>query len=255
MSTPSAEAQVQVLRPAIFGEIAPIAAGVSTRHGGVSDPPYDTLNLGVHGDDDVAYVEENRRRFCTALGVEPNQLVTAGQVHGSTVRVVDAPGHVPSCDGLVTTTPNLLLAIATADCAPVLLAEPERGVVAACHAGWRGVVQGIARRTVETMLEKGAKVDATRAYVGPCLSLDAFEVGPDVAAEFDEEVVHRRDEWSRPHVDLKETVQRQLQDAGLSPGAIEVSDRCTLRETDDFFSHRASGGTTGRLFGAIVRRT
>ena len=243
-----------VLRPRIFADVPSVTAGVSTRHGGVSGPPYDTLNLGRHVGDDPSCVEENRRRFCASLDTDPAWLATAGQVHGSTVRVIDAPRHEPFCDGLVTTTPGLLLAIATADCAAVLLADPVNRVAAACHAGWRGAVARIAADTVTTMTDCGADPAQIRAHVSPCISLDAFEVGPEVAARFDEAVVHRRDDWPRPHVDLKAALRRQLADAGVTPDAIEVSERGTAQETDDFFSHSASGGTTGRMFGAVVLR-
>ena len=231
-----------------------VTAGIGTRRGGVSGAPYDTLNVGRHVGDDPASVEENRRRFCAALDTDPAWLVTAGQVHGATVRVVEAPRHEPFCDGLVTTTSRLLLAIATADCAPVLLSDPVAGVIGACHAGWRGAVAGIAARTVQTMVERGARPSSLRAHVGPCLSREAFEVGPEVAAQFDAAVVHRREAWPRPHVDLKAAVRRQLSDAGLADDHIEASAHCTLQEDDTFFSHRASGGTTGRMFGAIVLR-
>jgi YfiH family protein len=155
---------------------------------------------------------------------------------------------------VVTTTPRLLLAIATADCAPVLLADPAAEVVGACHAGWRGAVAGIAARTVQTMVEHGARPSSLRAHVGPCLSREAFEVGPEVAGQFDAAVVHRREAWPKPHVDLKDALRRQLCAAGLTDDHIEMSGHCTLQEDDTFFSHRASGGTTGRMFGAIVLR-
>lgn len=249
------QTRAPVLRPRIFADVPSVTGGVSTRHGGVSGPPYDTLNLGRHVDDDPSCVEENRRRFCAALDTDPAWLATAGQVHGSTVRVIDAPRHEPFCDGIVTTTPKVLLAIATADCAAVLLADPENQVAGACHAGWRGAAARIVPDTVETMETLGATPDTLRAFVGPCISREAFEVGPEVAARFDDAVVHRRDEWPRPHVDLTAALQRQLEEAGLSPDAVEVSDRCTASETDTFFSHRASGGTTGRMFGAVVLRS
>ena len=247
------QTRAPVLRPRIFAEVPSVTAGVSTRHGGVSGPPYASLNLGRHVGDDPSCVEENRRRFCAALDADPAWLATAGQVHSATVRVIDAPRHEPFCDGLVTTTPELLLAIATADCAAVLLADPEHQVAGACHAGWRGAVAGITGTTVDRMVDQGASRDTIRAFVGPCISRAAFEVGPEVAARFDEAVVHRG-EGSRPHVDLKAALRRQLIEAGLPEAAIEVSDRCTATETDTFFSHRASDGTTGRMFGALVLR-
>jgi len=243
-----------VLRPRIFADVPSVTAGVSTRHGGVSGPPYDTLNLGRHVGDDPSCVEENRRRFCAALDTDPAWLATAGQVHGSTVRIIDAPRHEPFCDGLVTTTEGLLLAIATADCAAVLLADPVNGVAAACHAGWRGAVAEIAADTVAIMTDCGADPAEIRAHVGPCISREAFEVGPEVAARFDDAFVHERDDWPRPHVDLKAALRRQLAEAGVPTDAIELADRGTVQDTDDFFSHRASGGTTGRMFGAVVLR-
>ena len=227
---------------------------MSTRHGGVSGPPYDTLNLGRHVGDAASSVEENRRRFCAALDTDPAWLATAGQVHGSTVRVIDAPRHEPFCDGLVTTTPGLLLAIAVADCAAVLLADPDHGVVGACHAGWRGTVRRVAADTVATMSEHGAVPDQIRAYVSPCLSQEAFEVGPEVAEQFEEAVVTHPEDADRPHVDLKAALRHQLKGAGVPGDAIERSGHCTLQETDDFFSYRAADGSTGRMFGAIALR-
>lgn len=248
------QTRAPVLRPRVFADVPSVTAGVSTRHGGVSGPPYDTLNVGRHVGDDPSCVEENRRRFCAALDVDPAWLTTAGQVHGSTVRVVDAPRHEPFCDGLVTDTPGLLLAIATADCAAVLLADPVNQVAGACHAGWRGTVARIVPDTVTTMERLGAAPGRIHAHVGPCISRDAFEVGPEVAAHFEDAVVYECDQWPRPHVDLKAVLRRQLKEAGLAAQAIEISERCTVSETDTFFSHRASGGTTGRMFGAIVLR-
>jgi len=243
-----------LLRPRIFGDVPSVTAGMSTRHGGVSGPPYDTLNLGRHVGDAASSVEENRRRFCASMDTDPAWLATAGQVHGSTVRVIDAPRHEPFCDGLVTTTPGLLLAIAVADCAAVLLADPEHGVAGACHAGWRGAVRDIVADTVEKMTEHGAVPDQIRAYVSPCLSQEAFEVGPEVAAQFDAAVVAQPKDADRPHVDLKDALRRQLEAAGVPTDAIEVSGRCTLQETDHFFSYRAADDATGRMFGAILLR-
>lgn len=248
------QTRAPVLRPQIFARLSSVTAGVSTRQGGVSAVPYDTLNLGRHVDDDPSSVEENRRRFCAALDVDPAWLATAGQVHGSTVRVIDAPRHEPFCDGLVTTTPGLLLAIATADCAAVLLADPLNRVVGACHAGWRGTVSEIAGKTVRKMEDVGADAEQIRAYIGPSISRSAFEVGPEVARRFDTTFVHRTADWDRPHVDLKAALRSQLGEAGVPDESIEVSDYCTVRDNETFFSHRASDGSTGRIFGAIVLR-
>jgi hypothetical protein len=244
-----------ILRPDVFSRVPDVAAGFSTRHGGVSAPPYATFNLGRHVGDDESCVEENRRRFCSLLGADPAWLVTAGQVHGATVQVVDAPRHVPFCDGLVTDTPGVLLTIGAADCAAVLLADPEARVVGACHAGWRGATAEIAAATVRAMADRGADAARMRAYVSPCIGLKAFEVGPEVADRFDDAFVHRREGWRRPHVDLKGALRRQLERAGLQADRIEVSPHGTVEDNDLFFSHRADDGTTGRMLGGIHLKT
>lgn len=240
-----------LLRPDPLNAIDGVVAGFSTRHGGVSAPPYDTLNVGLHTDDDPDAVDENRRRLAAALGFASAQMVTAGQIHGATVHAVDAPGHVPRCDGLVTATPGLLLCITAADCAAVLLADPEARVVGACHAGWRGAADGIVPRTVAALAELGADPARLRAYVSPCISAERFEVGPEVAARFDAAVVRHPPDRDKPHVDLKAAIARQLRDTGVPDAQIVISPRCTMSETDTFFSHRGEDGTTGRMMGCI----
>jgi len=242
-----------VLRPRVFAGLPDVVAGFSTRHEGVSDPPYDTLNLGFSTEDDRVDVAENRRRFCDSLGVSPDRIATAGQVHGDTVRVVDGPGHVPDCDGLVTAASGVLLSIGTADCAAVLLTDADAAIVGACHSGWRGTVAHIAEATVETMTELGADPSRIRAYVSPCIGMEAFEVGPEVATQFDAAYVHEREDWRRPHVDLKQAIRHQLTGAGLAPHRIVLSPHCTMQNADDFFSYRADNGVTGRMLGAIGR--
>ena len=242
-----------VLRPDVFSGV-PVVAGFSTRHGGVSDPPYDSLNLGPTSGGDREAVQENLSRFCDALGIAPEALAAAGQVHGGTVRVVDDSVREPHCDGLVTAEAGVYLSIGVADCAAVLLADAQAGVVGACHSGWRGTVARIAEATVETMAEQGADPSRIRAYVSPCISLDAFEVGPEVAAQFDEAFVHVRDAWERPHVDLKAAITAQLRNAGVPDDAIEVSGYCTVADGEHFFSYRADDGVTGRLLGVIGLR-
>ncbi|RMF65337.1 MAG: peptidoglycan editing factor PgeF [Bacteroidetes bacterium] len=242
-----------LLRPALFDGVPGVAAAFTTRHGGVSAPPYASLNLGLSTDDDPAHVHENRRRVAAALGFAPEALALAGQVHGAAVRVVTAPGLYPGFDGLVTATPGLLLGITAADCAAVLLADADAGVVGACHAGWRGTVAGVVPATLDALRTLGARPERLRAYVGPCISARHFEVGPEVAARFDAAFVLRTP-GQKPHVDLKAAVEAQLRQGGIPPDHIEVSARCTFAETHTFFSHRAEHGRTGRMMGLIGLR-
>ena len=190
-----------------------------------------------------------RARLAEATGLP---VASVGQVHGADVVVVREPGHVPAHDGLVTDTPGLVLSVVAADCALVLLADAEAGVVGACHSGWRGTVAGIVGETVRQMEALGAEPARTRAYLAPCISTDAFEVGEEVAAAFDDAVVVRRPEWPRPHVDLRADLRRQLADAGVAD--VEVEEGCTVGD-DRFYSYRAEGGTPGRMLGFVGVRT
>lgn len=231
---------------------AGLVAGFSTRHGGVSTPPYASLNVGTQVDDAPDRVAENRRRMCEALSISPDRLATAGQVHGNTVAVVDTPGHTPNCDALVTTTPDLYLAVVTADCAAVLLADAAAGVVAACHSGWRGTVAEVVPRALQVMQQHGAEPAHIHAYISPCIGVEAFEVGPEVAAQFDDVVVDTR-LGDRPHVDLKQALYRQLQQQGVPADQVEIAPQCTATSRD-FYSYRANGSPTGRMMGVVGLR-
>jgi len=226
-----------------------VSAGFSTRHGGVSTGAYDSLNLGRSTDDAEANVQTNRQRFAQALGFSADQMAIAGQVHGSTVRVVEAPGLYRGVDALVTATPGLLLSMSAADCAAVLFADAEAQVVGACHAGWRGTVAEIAAKTIAQMIALGASAKRIQAYISPCISQANFEVGEEVAAHFAETFVDRS--RAKPHADIKGTLVTQLIQAGIPEAHIEVSPHCTYGEVADFFSYRAEHGITGRLMGGI----
>lgn len=238
-----------LIRPAGFPD--GVAAGFSTRRGGVSEAPFDSLNLGKSVGDDPKAVQENRRRAAHGLGFEPEALAIPGQVHGTDIKRVDAPGVYPGFDGLVTSTPGLLLAISAADCAAVLLADGEANVVGACHAGWRGCVAGVVEACLHEMKASGARAPRIRAWISPCISARKFEVGEEVSEQFDPAFVIRPPGAPRPFVDLPGAIRSRLLDRGLSPEHIASSGCCTASETDVFFSHRAENGKTGRMMGLI----
>ena len=217
-----------ILRPALDTHPR-LAAGFTTRAFAAMDESLDAV----------------RARLGAAEGF--GHVASVGQVHGADVTVVTAGGHVAAHDGLVTATPGVLLTVLSADCALVLLADPVRGVVGACHAGWRGTVAGVVGHTVAAMRALGA--ERVAAYVGPCISAEAFEVGHEVAAQFPETSVLRRPEWPRPHVDLGADLARQLAEAGVEQA--EVAGACTVAGVDRFFSYRAESGRTGRMIGFV----
>ena len=179
----------------------------------------------------------------------------AGQVHGNRVKCVLGGGLFAGYDGLVSNQENILLCISSADCAAVLLVDEQERIVGACHVGWRGCVGGVLEETVGQMSSLGAKPSQIQSSIGPCISVESFEVGEEVAAQFSDKYVLRRSDWPRPHVDLSSAIVDRLILCGLAPTQIEKSDRCTFLEKEVFFSHRAGHGVTGRMMGMIGMRT
>ncbi len=220
----------------------------STRRGGVSLPPYDSLNLGRSTPDRPEAVEENRRHLLQSLGLKPRGLATVGQVHGAEVALADAPGFHPGCDAIVTRTPGLVLAVSAADCLPILCSAGA--TIAAAHAGWRGTEAGIPESTVRAVCEK-AGLGPTRVHVhfGPCIRNCCYEVGPEVAARFPVETVTAR--GGSLYLDLPAAARLRLLAAGVAPEAIEDTGACTGCEPFWYFSHRRDRGATGRLWGVI----
>jgi YfiH family protein len=242
------------LIPAFAEQFPELIIGFSLRHGGVSPAPFATLNLGLSTGDRPEHVIENRRRLAQAVGFDVDQLTLAGQVHGVAVCRVEQAGLYPGYDGLVTRQAGLVLGITAADCAAVMFYEPERRLLGACHAGWRGVVGGVVENTLAALQALGGRVEALWAYMSPCIGLESFEVGPEVAAYFEPEAVHRRPEWPRPHVDLAGALVRRLRRAGVPASQITVTPCDTALQTQDFFSYRAERGQTGRMLGFIGLR-
>ena len=220
----------------------------TTRAGGVSKPPFDTFNLGDHVGDDPAAVAANRERLAKAIGVGADSVVWMNQVHSDRVVRVDEPmgaTAVEETDGLVTTTPRLALAVVTADCVPVLLADARAGVVGAVHAGRVGAQKGVVAKTVEAMLRVGAQSDDISALLGPAVSGRNYEVPEDMAAEVDASLPGSRTTTSRgtPGLDLRAGIARQLTALGIK--AVDIDPRCTVDDRN-LFSHRRDA-PTGRL--------
>lgn len=225
------------------------------RWGGVSAAPFDRLNLGGAVGDDPAAVHANRERAAAEIGRDPARVVWMNQVHGREVAVVDAPWGdrpVPAVDALVTTRTDLTLAVLTADCVPVLLADPVAGVVAAAHAGRPGLVAGVVPAAVEAMAAQGADPARITALLGPAVCGKCYEV----PAAMRDEVAHTVPEayaetsWGTPALDVAVGVRAQLARAGVSADRSGGgSGMCTL-ESADHFSYRRDG-VTGRLAGYV----
>jgi len=221
----------------------------TTRRGGISDGPYQSLNLGRSTFDRPEAVEENRRRCLVSLRLEPDRFANAGQVHGRTVVRVHAPGLHPDCDALVTTTPGLALAVTVADCLPLLYAAEH--AVACAHAGWRGTADGAPEAALSAVCAAaGVGPNAVSIHVGPGIRGCCYQVGPDVAARFPAEAVRR--EGDAVWLDLPTAARLRLLAAGADPASIHDTGACTACEPDWYFSHRRDHGLTGRHWGLIA---
>jgi YfiH family protein len=259
-SEAEAAAGLTCVRSVMLTQLSGIAHGFYGRTGGVSTGIYDSLNAGLGSNDDAAHVAENRRRIAVDLGVTPDRLLTPYQTHSALAVNVDKPfvGERPKVDALVTRCPSLATSVVTADCAPILLADPSARIVAAAHAGWRGALTGIVEATIEKMCLLGAAKSRIIAAVGPCIAQSSYEVGPEFVAQFlQADTAYARffvpGVGDRSLFDLKHFCAARLRAIGV--GAIDVlpHDTCALEAT--FFSNRrrtlAGEADYGRNLSAI----
>ena len=282
----------EILRAPVFASLPWLVHGFSTRQGG-SSICYGghTLNLGVTPHDTKENLERNRAAFSDALhamddGGDRWPLVQLKQIHSAIVHRVKTAAREPlSGDGLITNTPGLLVAIKTADCVPVLVADIKRRVVGAYHAGWRGTVARVVEKGVGEMRRHfGSLPRDLRAAIGPCIRRCCYQVGAEVRFEFesqfsyagdlfdevfDSNAIHVRypllflnqrapghgDLGPEIHLDLVEANRRQLEDAGVREEHISIVEGCTACDTTRFFSHRAEFGKTGRMMAVIGIRS
>lgn len=256
------ESGVPVVKSELLERAGGVVHGFSTRQGGVSTGIWSQLNLGYNRGDNPSLVRENYRRFCSAIGANPDMMIRNRQVHGDVVRPVTAAdvGGAPwEADGLVTQEVGLCLAIPTADCIPVLLYEPRRRCIAAVHSGWRGTAKAISVRAVECMeKEYGCDPSQILVAVGPGIAPCCFTTRADVpramTAAFGRRVTHCIQPLNNGtfRVDLKGIIVQTLKDAGLAPEHIDVCPHCTACMTDVYWSHRVLGNTRGSMSSLIA---
>ena len=240
----------------------------STRKGGVSPLPSDSLNLAQFKGDSKENVFENRRRFLKAIDAEQATVVTAVQTHSIERLAIgsldQANGPQPGCDAMTSQLRGVLLAIQTADCLPVLIGDPVTGTMAAIHAGWRGTAGRITERTVADLMQQGVNPRNAIAALGPAACAECYEVGQDVIARYKKEFGYWRSlfadlgEDGKAHLDIYAANIQQLIFCGFAEERIHVSEHCTMHENEMFFSYRREGGgqpsVVGRLLSVIGRR-
>lgn len=225
---------------------------ITTREGGRSRPPFDSFNLGGRVGDDPAALAANQRKLADGIGLPADRLVWMEQIHGRTATIVDGPRPVAveATDALVTAEPNLALIALTADCVPVLLGDPETGVVSAVHAGRVGARVGVLVAALKAMREAGARLDRIEALIGPAACGECYEVPAEMQADVEKHLPGSacKTRKGTTGLDLRAGLWEQLAAAGVAK--IGVDPRCTM-ETPELYSHRRDGGRTGR-FAAVI---
>lgn len=220
--------------------------GFSTRHGGVSPAPFNSLNLGG-SQDSPENIAANRNLALGLLNLQPSDLSMLRQVHG--VHVCTAVHGFQEGDALVTNSKNHILAVSAADCYPILFHDSFNQVIGAAHAGWRGTVQSIAARVIDEMQKLGAEAAKIQVAIGPGISLEKFEVGSEVIEIFRANGFPEYC-WQENRVDLIQCNLHVLKQNNILEKNITVLNRCTFE--NDFFSHRRDKGITGRMWGLIT---
>ena len=241
-----------------------LIAGFSTRNGGVSRPPFHSLNLGYNTDDLKAHVEGNRSTFVRAFDLPLHQLLTVKQVHGKDLLLIDESNLDLShftrveVDAIVTNQPGIMIGILTADCYPLLLWNKQQTAIAAIHIGWRGAADGLISKTVKAMTTHFACTPQDlSAAIGPGIGADKYEVDRPVRDVFRQgsgfwNEIARETRLGHWNLNLALSCRLQLEQAGLTPDAIEDAAQCTFAHAEMFFSYRRDEGQTGRQLGFIM---
>lgn len=243
---------LETIKPKVINPIKGIQAWFSRKNPHLTNEGQQIagLNLGFNTDEKSQVIERNRSVLLKELNIPREYIAYADQVHGTRVQTVTEGGTYPDTDALVTQITGLALAIQVADCAAVLLADDKQQIIGAAHAGWRGAVGDILPNTINSMIDLGAQADHIKAFVSPCISLQHFEVGQEVAEQFPDRFVDYEN-FVKPHVDLKDFIEFQLGEMGLAKSNIEIHPGCTVTEDQHYYSYRREHEKSGRMLGII----
>lgn len=241
--------------PNIFSAFPNLIAAQSKRIGGVSEGDFNSLNLGLSTEDLKNNIEQNRKLFFAALGISESNLASSHQVHGTEILIAHEPQRATGYDAVITNKANLFVAVTIADCTPILIYDKRTRAVAAIHSGWRGTASKIVERTLNEMQKNfGTIGEDCFAYIGTCISKNAFEVGKEAAEQFDNAFVQFNETKQKHYVDLKAANLHQLQEFGIPLIQIEIAETCTVLNNDNYFSYRKENGKTGRMLAVIGRK-
>ncbi|HIJ97259.1 MAG TPA: peptidoglycan editing factor PgeF [Desulfuromonadales bacterium] len=255
--------RIQYIEPAFSGEQHTVQ-GFTTRHEGVSRPPYNSLNLGTNTLDQDYNVEGNRNLLARAFGTSPERLVTVQQVHGTDILVIDEHNDDFShfsgieSDAIITNQPGIMIGVCVADCAPILLYDADKKVIAAVHAGWQGTAAKIVAKTVKGMKSLfGCKPENIQAAIGPCISQCCYEVDAPVKNAFEQNgfdwsCYAYQVEGAHWKLDLNGANRDLMMHNGVPETNIQCADMCVCCQRELFFSYRRDDGETGRQMGFIM---
>jgi len=237
----------------VFKEFESVTAFFSTRLGGASKAPFDALNLGYLTQDNPQIIRRNWQQLGTQFGFDPNDVIYGNQIHSDNrmdASKVDRR-NPPQADSLYTSNSKLTLAIFTADCVPILIYDPENSSMAAVHAGWRGTQKQILGKTIKDLHQQGRiNLATTRVAIGPCISQNHYEVGPEVARQFEASFIKSINK--KLYLDLIGPNVAQLDRSGIHSQNISLVNHCTFTQSDQYFSYRREGYQTGRM-AAIIK--
>ncbi len=243
---------IDIIRPAVFEPFSGIHAfftKANRQHARKANKKIEGLNFGINTSDRTSVVEKNRILLADMLDIDHNAFAIAEQVHQDNVKIAWEPGFFKNTDGLITQTPNLVLAIQVADCAAVFVADTQNCTLGVFHAGWRGASAKIVSKGIEKMDSLAEKKPLYSAYISPCISEKNFEVGYEVAEQFPSNYVNYSS-YKRPHLNMKAYLKAELVDSGVKEELIEVSDECTV-DNSQFYSYRRERDMAGRMLACM----
>jgi YfiH family protein len=256
--------RIHYIAPCFESSTPSTIQGFTTRHEGISRPPYNSLNLGANTDDSPHNVEGNRSLLARTFGITQEQLVTVRQNHGSDILAINEPNDDLShfqgieADAIMTNQPGVMIGVTVADCVPILLFDPVKKVIAVVHAGWQGTAARISALAIQGMVKIfDCHAKNIKAAIGPCINPCCYEVDQPVKDAFKSQ----SDIWNaitvpvgtgKWRLDLALANRMQLEDAGLLTGSIQTSGNCVSCQKELFFSHRRDAGETGRQMGFIM---
>jgi len=243
--------QIKLTKFKIFEPFPSLIHAFSTRLGGYSVGPYQSLNIGLNSGDDQKTVLKNRQLLFNSLSIKPNRLVYPQQIHSANINIVNFPGTIENCDAILSKSPDLFLTIQTADCFPVFIFDPKIIAIGLVHSGWKGTSENIVGKTIKMMKEKfGSNSENILAAIGPGVQQRNYQVDQTVAGKFNNNYL-TADGSGHYKLDIQKAIIDQLIERGVLLNHIDYSDACSYEASDLFYSYRRDGKSSGRMMGIL----